>query len=84
MSVFQMREIVILGKRAVRERGGDHLGCSRSYKYNATVCKMNQVDTALHFGMGHCVTDRQTDIIEAIAHTAKTLNYTCHLHCDTK
>jgi len=54
-------------------REGDHLECSRSYKYMATVCKRNQVDIALHFGMAHSVRDRWTDIIVAIARAAKNL-----------
>jgi len=51
--------------------GKGQFWCSRSYKYMATVCKRNQVDTALHFGMAHNVTDRRSDIIVAMARTAK-------------
>jgi len=64
---------VILGKGALWGEEGNHLGCPRSYKYKAAVCKRNQVDTALHFGMAQSVTDRRTVIIVAIACTAKKI-----------
>ena len=46
------------GERGLMKEGK---GCSRRYKYKATVCKRNKVVNALHFGMADSVTDRQTD-----------------------
>jgi len=67
-----MRQIVILGKSLYGGKG-TIWGALEATKYKATVCKRNQVDTALRYGMAHSVTGRRTDIIVAIACTAKNL-----------
>ena len=50
------------GEKGLIGEGNGTIRVLQKLQNKATVCKRNQVDIALHFGIAHSVTDRRTDI----------------------